>query len=152
MPEKSTGEVAWAEQGWIDWSRAEAPSAQTSTWNKSAHMREPWCIPGRAAQPPACDPRAQYGAKPQWTSQPWQAAGRPGSQQWYGGCQHEGWSGWGAGHFRALDKKDVETPDKYSGDITEWLKSQEPSQVFCGDKIGVGQACSRKCRSFAADL
>ena len=62
---------------------------------------------------PPGDPTA--AASEQWTGWSWPAK----SSSWSPG----GWSraeGWGPNN--APDKKNVEKPDKYSGDITRWLR------------------------------
>ena len=105
----------------------------TSWWTKSAWEREPWCAPawGTAWQsPPQCDPWAEYRTSaaraekawpPQpWGSQPWsQQAGDQGSD--WGDQWCAGWGGWSR-PLRAPDRKDVDRPAKYSGDITKWLQ------------------------------
>ena len=65
-----------------------------------------------------------FWAWPEWSSLP----GRATNRHWQEGpyyCNFDYWQqpGWQSyGPLRAPDRKDVEKPEKYSGDITEWLR------------------------------
>ena len=74
------------------------------------------------------------------------------SQDWSWPTKSYGWhprvcsrdDSWGPRH--TLDRKDIEKPEKYGGDITKWLQWSGLSRDTCAAKTSVGRRSSRRSK------
>ena len=113
----------WNQGGWSGNLFDPLPQEGTWHWATTAAAKNPtadegrWCQPAWSTtwqSPQQCDPWAEYSR---------------GQQAWSsgkGGDWHGQWNGeWGnqwCQPLRQPDRKDVDRPSKYTGDITQWLQ------------------------------
>ena len=134
--------TSWTQQGWVDYGVGVAPPLQhppgfvdpladplLDPWNKSAQIVEKhadeaaWAARGWIDRSKTTQMREPWCAPAQWRGD-WQQC-TPAQWQPDSGPRDI----WGT-PFQDLHKKDIERPEKYSGDIAGWLKWQQSFARF----------------------
>ena len=130
-PQKPPGNIEehpWQDE-WVPAAAVRSATADENRWwpdegERSDSKGKQWCQSAWGTtwqSPQQCDPWAEYSRGQQnWTR---------GHQNWSGSSE-EGWhgqwnGGWGSQWSQPLrqpDRKDIDRPAKYAGDITKWLQ------------------------------